>query len=78
METAGFPPCAAGHMARRSAATLRWEPAASTIATSVARSLTHGSTMISPGSRSSWLMTALTETEWQDVTHALAALAAAR
>jgi hypothetical protein len=34
----------------------------------VARSLTHGSTMNSPGSRSSWLSTALTETDIPGIT----------
>jgi hypothetical protein len=33
------------------------------IATNVIRSRTHGSTIASPGSRSSWLITALTETD---------------
>src|SRR5262245_9709762 len=63
----------------RSSSSYRRRCAAATIrsrstATSVFRSATHGSTMNSPGSRSSWLITAFTETDTPGTTAPTCAL----
>src|SRR3954449_10792201 len=51
--------------------------ASRTTATYVARSTAHGSTIVSPGSRSSWLSTALTETATPGSTASMCALTSA-